>query len=124
VGDIDRRLAQIDGAVEGAARKGKANTAVSVMQGQRQARAALAGEREKAAQELAALKTERAAGAARGHAAEAEAAPVQYVAQLFGIKAGGEEVIRWLIAAMVACCDPLAVVLAAAIGGWRRRRAS
>jgi hypothetical protein len=120
--DLDQRLAQIDQAVEGAAKKGKANTAVSIMQGQQRTRAALAGERQKAAQDLAALKSERAAGAARGRAAEAEAAPIQYVAQLFGIKAGGEEVIRWLIAAMVLCCDPLAVVLAAAIGGWHRRR--
>jgi hypothetical protein len=121
VADIDRRLAQIDGAVDGAAKKGNAKTAVSVMQGQQKARAALAGEREQAAKALADLKAERAAGAAKGHAAEAEAAPVQYVAQLFGIYAGGEEVIRWLIAAMVACCDPLAVVLAAAIAARRRR---
>jgi hypothetical protein len=49
VADLDRQIAQIDAAVAAATQRGKATTGVSVMEGQRKARAALAGEREKAA---------------------------------------------------------------------------
>lgn len=49
VADLDRPIGQIDTAVAAAAQRGKVNTAVSVMEGQRKARAGLAGEREKAA---------------------------------------------------------------------------
>jgi hypothetical protein len=90
VADLDRRLTQIDDAVEAATKRGKANGALAVMQDQRKARAALASEREEAARELADIKTERTAIAARGRAAQAEAAPVMYVAQLFGIERDAE----------------------------------
>jgi hypothetical protein len=49
VADIDRRLGQIDQAVEEAAKRGRTNTALSAMEGQRKARAGLAGERNEAA---------------------------------------------------------------------------
>jgi hypothetical protein len=51
VADLDKQIAQIDGAVAVAAatQRGKTNTALSAMEGQRKARAALAGERERAA---------------------------------------------------------------------------
>jgi hypothetical protein len=65
VADLDRQIGQIDAAVAAATQRAKANTAVSVMEGQRKARAALANEREKAAGALAALKAERAHVAAR-----------------------------------------------------------
>jgi hypothetical protein len=45
VADLDRRLGQIDTAIEEAARRGKTNTALSAIDGQKKARAALAGER-------------------------------------------------------------------------------
>jgi hypothetical protein len=45
-----------------------------------------------------------------------------YVAQLFGIEGDAERIIRWLIAAMVMCCDPLALALTAAIAARRSRR--
>ena len=54
-------------------------------------------------------------------AAEAEAAPIIYVAQLFGIERDAEQIIRWLIAAMVMCCDPLSLVLVVAISARRAR---
>jgi hypothetical protein len=121
IADLDRRLAQIDDAVEAATKRGRANGALAVMQDQRKARAALASEREKAERELADIKTERTALAARGRAAEAEAAPIIYVAQLLGIERDAEQIIRWLIAAMVMCCDPLSLVLVVAISARRAR---
>ncbi len=44
VADLDRRLGQIDTAIEEAAKRGKTNTALSVMEAQRWARASLASE--------------------------------------------------------------------------------
>jgi hypothetical protein len=60
---------------------------------------------------LTGLKTEQAAALAKAHAVEVGAAPIIYVAQILG---GTTEAIRWLILAMVLCCDPLAIALAAA----------
>jgi len=63
---------------------------------------------------LAALKAERASVAAKGRQVETEAAPVRYVAELVGTNTGSERAIRWLIALIVLCCDPLAITLTAA----------
>jgi ABC-type transport system involved in cytochrome c biogenesis permease component len=52
--------------------------------------------------------------AARGRRTETEAAPVRYVAELLGLDTDSERAIRWLIALMVFCCDPLAIALTAA----------
>jgi hypothetical protein len=119
VADLDRQIAQIDAAVTAATQRGKANTAVSVMEGQRKTRAGLAGEREKAAGALATLKAERASVAALGRRIETEAAPIVYVAELLGVGTDSERAIRWLIALMVLCCDPLAVALTVAASARR-----
>jgi hypothetical protein len=65
---------------------------------------------------VAALQTERASVAARGKAVASEAAPIQYVAAVFGVT-DPETAIRWLILMMVLCCDPLAIALTAAAAG-------
>ncbi len=49
VADLDRRLSQIDSAIEEAARRGKTNTALSAIEGQRQRRQAIADERKREA---------------------------------------------------------------------------
>jgi len=49
VADLDRRLGQIDSAIEEAAKRGKTNTALSAMEAQRRVRASLASERNEAA---------------------------------------------------------------------------
>jgi hypothetical protein len=38
---------------------------------------------------------------------EAEAASIRYVTELVGAGTDSERAIRWLIALMVLCCDPL-----------------
>lgn len=116
VADLDRRLRQIDVAIEEAARRGRTNTALSAMEGQKKARAGIASERNEAAGTLAALKAERAGVAAKARQAETEAAPMKYVAELVGAGADtdSERAIRWLIALMVLTCDPLAIALTAA----------
>ena len=50
---------------------------------------------------------------------EVEAAPIRYVAELLGADADSEKAIRWLIALMVLCCDPLAIALTAAASARR-----
>jgi len=119
VADLDRRLGQIDTAVEEAARRGKSNTALSAIEGQRRARASLADERNEAAGTLAALKIERATVAAKARQAEVEAVPIRYVAELVGADTNSEQAIRWLIALMVLCCNPLAIALTAAASARR-----
>jgi hypothetical protein len=108
---------------EEAAKRGRTNTAISVLVGQKRARTALVEERNREAGTLAALKAERAAVAAQGKQIETEAAPIRYVAQLFGIADSdpkdSERAIRWLIALMVLCCDPLAISLTAAASARR-----
>jgi hypothetical protein len=84
------------------------------MEAQRRARGGLTSERNEAAATLAALKAERAAVAAKGRQIETEAAPIRYVAELLGTDTDSEKAIRWLIALMVLCCDPLAIALTAA----------
>ena len=120
VADLDRRLGQIDSAIEEAAKRGKTNTALSAMENQRRARAGLTSERnEAAATLLAALKAERATAATKGRQIETEAAPIRYVAELIGADTDSERAIRWLIALMVLCCDPLAIALTAAASARR-----
>jgi hypothetical protein len=120
VADLDRRLRQIDVTIEEAAKRGKTATALSVMEGQRKARTELAGQRQREGVVLADLKAERAALVATGRRIETEAAPIRYVAELVGADTDSEKAIRWLIALMVFCCDPLAIVLTASTASARR----
>jgi hypothetical protein len=61
--------------------------------------------------QTAALKAERASVAAKGRQAETEAAPIRHLAELVGAHTDSERAVRWLIALMVLCCDPLAIAL-------------
>ena len=86
---------------------------------QRRARAGLADERKHEAGTLATLQAERATVAAKGRQFETESAPIRYVAELVGADTDSEKAIRWLIALMVLCCDPLAIALTAAASARR-----
>jgi uncharacterized coiled-coil protein SlyX len=119
VADLDRRLAQIDAAVEKATEKGRTTAAMKLADDQRKARAGLVDERKREAGILAALQAERAGVAAKGRQIETEAAPIRYVAELLGADTDSERAIRWLIALMVLCCDPLAIALTAAASARR-----
>jgi hypothetical protein len=63
----------------------------------------------------------RERGAARSLAAriETKATPIRYMAELVGADTDSERAIRWLIALMVLCCDPLAIALTAAASARR-----
>jgi hypothetical protein len=115
VADLDRRLSQIDTAIEESARRGRTGIALSAIDGQRKARQTLAGDRQREGSTLADLKAERAALGAKGRQLETDAAPIRYVAELFGVDTDAERAIRWLIVLMVLTCDPLAIALTAAV---------
>jgi uncharacterized membrane protein len=83
------------------------------------ARAGLVDERKREAGILAALQAERASVAAKGRQMETESAPIRYVAELLGVDTDSERAIRWLIALIVLCCDPLAIALTAAASARR-----
>lgn len=119
VADLDKQIAAIDGAIAEAAKRGRTNTALAAMDGQRQTRANLVRERGTAAEALAAFKADRAGVAARGRQQETEAAPIVYAAQMVGLGGDSEQAIRWLILLMVLCCDPLAITLMAAASAHR-----
>jgi hypothetical protein len=69
---------------------------------------------------LADLKAERATLGAKGRQMETESAPIRYIAELVGADADSERTIRWLIALMVLCFDPLAIALTAAASARRQ----
>ena len=119
IADLDRRLGQIDSAIEEAAKRGRTNAALSAIEGQRKARATLADQRQREGVALADLKAGRASLSAKGRQIETEAAPIRYVAELVGVDTDSERAIRWLIALMVLCCDPLAIALTAAASARR-----
>jgi hypothetical protein len=119
VADLDRRIAQIDGAIEKATAGGRTASAMRITDDRQKARAGLVDERKREAGALAALQTERASVAAKGRQIETEAAPIRYVAELLGVDTDSERAIRWLIALMVLCCDPLAIALTAAASARR-----
>jgi hypothetical protein len=119
VADLDRRLAQIDSAIEEAAKRGRTTTALTAFAAQRKSREALVEQRRAEASTLADFKAERSALGAKGLQIETEAAPIRYVAELVGTDADSERAIRWLVLIMVVCCDPLAIALTAAASAQR-----
>jgi hypothetical protein len=118
VADLDARVSQIDAAIAEATRRGRTKAALAAMETQRRTRAGLVEERNREAISLADLKVERASVAARGRQVEAEAAPIRYVAAVFGVQ-DSETAVRWLILMVVLTCDPLAIALTAAASGRR-----
>src|SRR5258708_16661769 len=119
VADLDRRLGQIDTVIEEAAKRGRTNPPPSAIPEHPKAPQALTGQRQREGAALADLKTDRAALSAKGRQIETEAPPIRYVAELIGADTESERAIRWLIALMVLCCDPLAIALTAAASARR-----
>jgi hypothetical protein len=118
--DLDKRLSQIDATIAEATRRGRTRGAADLIQSQQKARAAIAGERDKATGELATLKTQRVTVGAQSKAAEVESTPLRYLAEILGVSAGPESLVRFLLACIVAVGDPFAIVLLASVAGRRR----
>jgi hypothetical protein len=109
VADLDRRIGQIDGAVEKSTAKGRTNAAMQLAADQRRNRAELAAQRDQANKVLAELKIEKARVDGDRRVAEADLGPVRYLATLLG--AGDQDVLRWFILVVSLLLDPAAVLL-------------
>jgi hypothetical protein len=107
--DVDRRIAQIDSAVEKATDRGRTAVAMKLADEQRKARADLSGQRIREAKTLADLKVEKAGIDGQRRVAEADLGPVRYLATLLG--AGDQDVLRWFILIVALLLDPAAVLL-------------
>jgi hypothetical protein len=117
VADLDRRIAQIDAAVEESTRLGRPVGAMAIADQKRRDRADIVAERQREALALASLQIEKAKIDAQRRRAEADVGPVRYLAKLMGIPANDlERPVRLLTLALVAVLDPMAVVLLLAAG--------
>ena len=125
VADLDRRIAQIDAAIEEATRLGRPVGAMTISDQKRRDRADIVAGRQREAQALASLQIEKAKIDAQRRRAEAEVGPVRYLADLIGTPATDlERPVRLLTLALVAVLDPLAVTLLLAAGTPTRRAGS
>jgi hypothetical protein len=117
VADLDRRIAQIDAAIEQSTRLGRPVSAMTIADQKRRDRADIVAERQREAQALATLQIEKARIDAQHRRAEAEVGPVRYLAELMGAPAADlERPVRLLTLALVAVLDPMAVALLLAAG--------
>jgi hypothetical protein len=112
VTDLDRRIAQIDKAVDTATSKGRTTAAMKLAEDQRRTRADLAAERIREGKTLATLQVEKAAVDGERRKVEADLGPVRYLAILLG--AGDQDVLRWFILVISLLLDPAAVLLLSA----------
>ena len=118
VADLDRRVAQIDNAVDESTRRGRATRAISLATQQRGTRDGLDAQRQAATATLVGLQAQRAALVGERVRVDASAGPIQYLAMIAG--AEPEAAVRWLILLMVLCCDPAAIALTVAATSARR----
>jgi hypothetical protein len=109
VGDLDRRIAQIDNAIAKATEKGRANAAMKLAEDQRRTRSDLAAQRINEGKALATLQVEKVSVDGERRKVEADLGPVRYLATLLG--AGDQDVLRWFILAIALLLDPAAVLL-------------
>jgi hypothetical protein len=109
VADLDRRIGQIDGAVEKSTAKGRTNAAMQLAADQKRHRADLVTERVRQGKVLADLQVEKASVEGQRKVAEADLGPVRYLAMLLG--AGDQDVLRWFILVVALLLDPAAVLL-------------
>jgi hypothetical protein len=122
VADLDRRIAQIDAAIEESTRLGRPVGAMTISDQKRRDRADIVAARQREAQALAGLQIEKARIDAQHRRAEADVGPVRYLAELIGTPATDlERPVRLLTLALVAVLDPLAVALLLAAGTHTRR---
>jgi hypothetical protein len=83
VADLDRRIAQIDSAIEESTRLGRPVGAMTIADQKRRERAEITAQRQREAQALGSLQIEKAKIDGQRRRAEAEVGPVRYLAQVY-----------------------------------------
>jgi hypothetical protein len=117
VADLDRRIAQIDSAIEESTRLGRPVGAMTMADQKRRNRADIVAARLREAEALASLQIDKVRIDAERRRAEADVGPVRYLAELIGMPTTDlERPVRMLTLALVAVLDPMAVALLLAAG--------
>jgi hypothetical protein len=117
VTDLDRRIAQIDAAIEESTRLGRPIVAMTIADQKRRERADIVAERQRQVPALGSLQVEKAKIEAQRRRTEADVGPLRYLAELMGTPATDlERPVRLLTLALVAVLDPMAVALLLAAG--------
>ncbi len=117
VADLDRRIAQIDAAIEESTRLGRPVGAMTIADQKRRERADIVAERQRQVPALGSLQIEKAKIEAQRRRAEADVGPLRYLAELMGTPSTDlERPVRLLTLALVAVLDPMAVALLLAAG--------
>jgi low affinity Fe/Cu permease len=112
IADLDRRISQIDTAIEASVSRGRSNSAMALASQERKTRTELATNRQTEAQTLASLQVRKAAIDGERKRLEAEVGPVRYLAQFIGgDDADLDRSVRLLVLVLAAVFDPLAVLL-------------
>ena len=112
ISDFDRRIAQIDAAVDEATKHGRAASAMALASHERQTRADLVAGRQSEARALVDLKVGKAVIDGERQRGQADVGPLRYLAQILGgADADLEKTVRLLILVIAAVFDPLAVLL-------------
>jgi hypothetical protein len=109
VADLDRRIGQIDAAVDTATQHDRVNAAMAIADQKRKIRADIAAVRVVEGKVLAALLIEKARIDGERREVEADLGPVRYISALIGVS--DEVVMRWFILAVALVLDPAAVLL-------------
>jgi hypothetical protein len=109
VTDLDRRIAQLDGMVQAATKRGYTKTAMRLVNDQAARRVDLERQREESADRLAQLEVQQANVTSERKQADADLGPVRYLATLLG--STDEATMRWFILAVALLLNPAAVLL-------------
>lgn len=117
--DVDKRIGQIDAAVNEATRRGRTASAMALLEQETARRKDLVAARISAANTVAALHVEAAQVEGERAAVKADSGPVHYIAAIIG--ADDEAVMRYFILLVAGLLDPLAVVLLLAATAARRQ---
>jgi hypothetical protein len=107
--DIDRRVAQIDAAVDEATRRGHTTSALALVARASDRRNQLVADRARAASALASIEVEKAGVESERSRLAADSGPVRYLSKLIGIDQ--DTATRWFVLFVALLLDPLALVL-------------
>jgi hypothetical protein len=109
VADIDRRIAQIDAAVDEATRRGHTTSALALVARASDRRNELVADRARAASALASVEVDKAVIESERSRLAADSGPVRYLSKLIGIDQ--DTATRWFVLFVALLLDPLALVL-------------
>lgn len=119
INDIDKRIAQIDDAVNKATSRGQVRGAVDIANAQRKTRDGLTKDRAEAMSQFTALQVEAASVAGQQKLAQADLGPALYLATLLSVDP--DAMLRAFILLVAVLLDPAAVLLLMAATSQRRR---